>query len=307
MDTVEILEDLFFLKRGWLNANHFVYAGEKPVLIDTAYKADDRVTLALIEKLGVNPSAVSLIVNTHSHCDHVGANRLIQERSGCDIALHTVGRHFIKTRDDWAPWWRYYHQEADFFECTQSLEDGDILKIGPHEFQVIYTPGHASDGIVLYSSREKLLISSDTLWENDMAVITQRVEGSLALFSAKQSLEKLASLDVRQIFPGHGDPFEDVENALAKALGKIDRYLEKGEILGKDLIKKILVYTLLMKKSVKEQDLFPHLMKTNWFRETVDLYFSGEYETIYQQTMDAFIRNKVVKIENGSVFTLVQP
>ena len=173
MDTVEILEDLFFLKRGWLNANHFVYAGEKPVLIDTAYKADDWVTLAL--------------------------------------------------------------------------------------------------------------------------------------FSAKQSLEKLASLDVRQIFPGHGDPFEDVENALAKALSKIDRYLEEGEIVGKDLIKKILVYTLLMKKSVKEQDLFPHLMKTNWFRETVDLYFSGEYETIYQQTMDAFIRNKVVRIENGSVFTLVQP
>ena len=97
------------------------------------------------------------------------------------------------------------------------------------------------------------------------------------------------------------------KSALVKAQNKIDRYLEDREIVGKYLIKKIIVYTFLMKKSVKEQDLFPFLMKTNWFRETADFYFSGEYETFYQQIMDAFIRNGVVKIENGSVLTSVQP
>jgi len=305
--STEILEDLFFVKRGWLNANHFVYTGEKPVLIDTAYKTDVQVTLDLIEKLGVHPSAVSLIVNTHTHCDHVGANRLIQKQSDCDIALHSVGKHFMETRDDWATWWRYYHQEANFFQCTQSLEDGNVLKIGPHEFQVIYTPGHASDGIVLYSSREKLLISSDTLWENDMAVITQRVEGSLALLAMRQSLEKLGALNVNRVFPGHGDPFEDMKSALAKALEKIDLYLKDRKTVGKDLIKKIIVYTLLMKKSVKEQELFPLLMKTTWFRETVDFYFDGDYETIYQQIMNVFARNKVIRVGNGSIFTTVEP
>lgn len=307
MYTVEILENLFFIKRGWLNANHFVYTGDEPILIDTAYKPDAHVTLAQIEALGVNPSDVSLIVNTHTHCDHVGANRLIQDRSGCNIALHSVGRHFIETRDDWATWWRYYHQEADFFHCTQSLEDGNILNIGPHAFRVIYTPGHASDGIVLYNIRDKLLISSDTLWENDMAVMTQRVEGSLALFSARQSLEKLASLDVRQVFPGHGDPFKEAEPALAKATARIDRYMENREMVGKDLIKKIMVYTLLMKKEIKEQDFFSNLMTTHWFRETVDLYFNGEYGKIYEAVMNAFIRNRVVRIENGIVSTPVEP
>ena len=135
-----------------------------------------------IAKLGVKPADVSLIINTHTHCDHIGANRIIHEQSGCDIALHTVGRHFIETKNDWATWWRYYNQEADFFECTRPLEDGDVLKIGLHEIQVIYTPGHASDGIVLYNREQKLLISSDNLWENDMAVMTLWVEGSLALF-----------------------------------------------------------------------------------------------------------------------------
>ena len=307
MQIIEIMDDLFFIERGWLNANHFVHVSTEPILIDTGYKADADVTMEQIEKLGVRISNVSLIINTHTHCDHVGANRIIYEQSGCDIALHTVGRHFIETKDAWATWWDYYNQEADFFVCTRSLEDGDILKVGPHEFQVIYTPGHASDGIVLYNHKQKLLISSDTLWENDMAVMTQRVEGSLALFSAKKSLEKIAPLDVRQVYPGHGGPFRDFEAALSKAMERIDRCMEDREIIGKDLIKKIIVYTLLMKKSMNEQDFFPYLMETVWFRETVDLYFNSEYEIIYQQIMDTFIQNKVVRIENNCLFTLIKP
>ena len=37
---LEILEDLFFIERGYLNANHFVYRGDPPTLIDTGYIAD---------------------------------------------------------------------------------------------------------------------------------------------------------------------------------------------------------------------------------------------------------------------------
>ena len=307
MQPLEILENLFFIERGWLNANHFVYVCEEPILIDTAYKTDAHVTMASVKRLGVEPAHVSLIVNTHTHCDHIGANRMIQELSGCDIALHTVGKHFVDTRDDWATWWRYFNQEADFFKCTRSLEDGDILTIGPHEFHVIYTPGHASDGIVLYHQEQKLLISSDTLWENDMAAMVLRVEGSLALFSARKSLERIASLDVRLVCPGHGKPFEDVESALSKARTKIDEYMGDRERIGKDLIKKIIVYTLLMKKSMNEEDLFPYLMANVWFKETVDLYFNGDYAIIYKQIMDAFIRNSVVKLENNRLIPLVKP
>ena len=103
---MEILENLFFIERGWLNANHFVHVSKKPILIDTAYKADAGATIAQIIKLGVQPSDVSLIINTHTHSDHIGANRIIQKQSKCDIALHKVGKHFIDTRDDWATWWR---------------------------------------------------------------------------------------------------------------------------------------------------------------------------------------------------------
>ncbi len=307
MCKTEILENLFFIERGYLNGNHFVYRSKSPILIDTGYISDFHETERLITELGVNLSDISLIINTHTHCDHIGGNQIIQQKSGCDIALHKAGKHFIDTQDDWSTWWKYYNQEADFFRCTKTLADGDIIAIGPHEFQVIYTPGHASDGIVLYNRREKILISSDTLWENDIAVMTLQVEGSMALFHMQESLRKLESLDVRRIYPGHGRPFGNMQKAILKSNEKIERYLVDRDSIGNDLIKKIIVYTLLMKKTIKEKDFFPYLMDTYWFKETVDLYFNSAYEMKYNEIMNAFYEKEVIKRKNGNLFTTVKP
>lgn len=307
MSKNEILKDLFFIERGYLNGNHFVYRSKAPVLIDTGYVADFQKTVRLIRGFGVSLPDVSLIVNTHSHCDHIGGNKIIQEMSRCDIALHAIGKHFIDTRDDWSTWWRYYGQEADFFQCTKPLEDGEIIALGPHEFQIIHTPGHASDGIVLYNKREKVLISGDTLWENDMAVMTLRVEGSSALFHMEESLRKLESLNVKAIYPGHGRPFPDMKSALAKSRKKIETYLLHRDAVGDDLIKKITVYTLLMKKTIPEETFFPSLMATHWFKETVDLYFNGEYLLKYDETIKDFLARGVVIRENGNLRTTVKP
>ncbi|MCP4689951.1 MAG: MBL fold metallo-hydrolase [Desulfobacterales bacterium] len=304
---IEILENLFFIERGWLNANHFVLRGEAPVLIDTAYIRDFDETERLITGLGVNPSHVKLIISTHSHCDHIGGNRRIQEMSGCDIAMHEVGKHFMDVRDDWSTWWKYYNQKADFFHCTRTLEDGETVNVGPHEFQVIYTPGHASDGVVLYHRKEKALLSSDALWENDIPVMTPRVEGSRALFVARESLEKLASLDVRVVYPGHGKPFTDMKTAIAGSAKKIEKLLESRDGVGTELLKKIIVYTVLMHNAVPEKRFFSHLMDTHWFKETAALYFNGEYLAKYNEITGDFLKRGVLKREGGQLYTTVKP
>ena len=307
MSAVEIMKDLFFIQRGYLNANHFVLSADEPVLIDTAYASDFQETERYISELGVDLSRVRLIVNTHCHCDHMGGNRIIQERSGCEIALHKIGKHFIDTRDDWATWWRYYCQEADFFRCGTGLDDGDVIAVGPHEFEVIYTPGHASDGIVLYNARDKVLLSSDTLWENDMAVMTVRVEGSRALFSMMESIEKLEKLDVNVVYPGHGRPFTDTERAISKTRKRLRSFLENPKRIGNDILKKITVYTLMMKRAVDEETFFGYLMGTPWFTETVDLYFNGDYEKKYLDIMTGFLKRGLVKRSNGKISTTVKP
>ena len=307
MAALEIMKDVFFIERGYLNSNHFLYRSEAPVLIDTGYISDFSDTERFINQLGVNIPDVRQIVNTHCHCDHIGGNSIIQEKSGCDIALHKVGKHFIDTRDDWSTWWKYYHQNADFFTCTRALEDGEVIPIGPHRFKILHTPGHASDGIVLYNKDEKVLISSDTLWENDLAVMTIRIEGSTALFQMMESLEKLESLDVNMVYPGHGAPFRDMKRAISKSKKRIEAYMFDKDRIGDDLLKKIIVYTLLMKRIIDAETFFTYLMSTHWFKETVDLYFNSQYQLKYNEIINSFIQRDVIKNDNGHFFTTVKP
>ena len=303
----EILKDLFFIERGFLNGNHFVYRSDAPVLIDTGYISGFEETEKSITQLGVNLSDIALIISTHTHCDHIGGNNRIQQQSGCDIALHRVGKYFIDSRDDWSTWWRYYNQEAEFFRCTRSLDDGEIIALGSHEFQVIYTPGHASDGIVLYNRRDKILISSDTLWQTDMAAMTLRVEGSRALFDMQASLQKIENLEVQTVYPGHGKPFDNMQKAIARSRKRIDNFLRHPEAIGDDLLKKIIVYTLMMKKVLPAEALFGYLMGTYWFKETVDLYFDGQYEAKYDEVINSFLGRGIIQQENGDLSTTVKP
>ena len=299
----EILKDLFFIERGFLNGNNFVYRSDAPVLIDTAYIADFDETEKSIARLGVNLADVSLIISTHTHCDHIGGNHAIQQKSGCDIALHKIGKYFIDTRDDWATWWRYYNQEAEFFDCARALEDGDMITLGPHDFEVIYTPGHAADGIVLYNRRDKILISSDTLWQTDMAVMTLRVEGSLALFHMLESLQKIEKLEVQMVYPGHGPPFRDMHKAITRSKKRIENFLQHPEAIGEDVLKKIIVYTLMMNKVIPTASLYGYLMQTCWYKETVDLYFKGRYEAKYEEVLNSFLKRGIIKAGNGNLYT----
>ena len=307
MKPVEILKDLFFIERGFLNGNHFAFRSEKPVLIDTAYIADFDYTADLITRLGIKLADVRLIISTHCHCDHIGGNKPIQDLSGCDIALHKIGKHFIDTRDDWATWWEYYGQEAAFFDCTQALNDGDAIAIGPHEFEVMHTPGHAAEGIVLYNRKSKLLISSDTLWKTDMAVMTLRIEGSAALFHMLDSLEKLASLDVQIVYPGHGPPFRNMHKALKRTRKRLNHFLNHRDQVGLDLLKKIIIYTLMMRKTAAADAFFDDLMQTHWYKETVDLYFNAEYRAIYDTIMSDFRKRDIVFTQNGQMHTTIKP
>ena len=307
MTVTEILPDLFFIQRGYLNANHFVYRAASPVLIDSGYLEDFDETERLLNHIGVKIKDVGRIITTHCHCDHIGGHHRIQQASGCDIVLHPLGKHFMDTRDDWSTWWKYYHQKADFFTGTQGLEDGDTLSVGPYQFEVIHTPGHAADGIVLYNRKHQVLISSDTLWEHDMAVHTLRVEGSATLYQTRKSLERLSVLDVATVYPGHGGGFTDFAGAMARGLQRVKRFQADGILVGNDVLKKIMVYTILMHTKISVERFFDMLMKTHWYCETVDLYFKGNYRRKYEETIRYLTAKGIVAKSDGGYVTSIRP
>ena len=306
MPPVEVAEGLFFFERGYLSANHLALAAARPVLIDTGYLTHWQGTRRMLEELGLDLGRTQLIVSTHTHCDHIGGNRIIQRYSDCSIALHRIGCHFVTAGDDWATWSRYYGQQARFFAVDQYLDDGDELAVGPHVFRVIHLPGHAADQIALYCREQKLLISSDALWKNDLAVITERVEGSAAIWNWLESLERLADLEVRLVCPGHGPMFSDVPAALARTRARLESYIKDRRELGRDQLKRIFIFTLLMHPTLEVEDFYELLNRTPWFPETCAHYFDAKPRTIFNQTLEALAKRGVVRVDGGRLQTTVR-
>jgi glyoxylase-like metal-dependent hydrolase (beta-lactamase superfamily II) len=306
MRPKEIAENFFFVQRGWLNANQFIFNGNRKVLIDTGYISDFEDTRRFVCDLGLDLREVDLIVSTHSHCDHIGGNKRIQDLSECKIAMHRIDKYFINVRDDWATWWKYYDQEAEFFRVDLSFEEGDTISLDELKLKVLHVPGHGSGMIALYSPEKRFLISSDALWEGDLGVLTVRVEGSIAPFLALDSLDRLSTLKMNRIYPGHGPPILEPKAAIQKCREKLEGFLRDPSRIGMDQLKKIFIYVLLMKKGFAAHGFLDYLMETYWFKETVDLFFEGRYERVFMDTIESLKQKGVVQMEGEKYVTTVK-
>lgn len=87
--------------------------------------------------------------------------------------------------------------------CAGFLRDGDVVP-GASSWRVIECPGHSDDSISLYHADSATLLSGD-------AVLT--IDGrawfnpeSLDDADSRRSEERLRSLEVRHLLPGHGLP-----------------------------------------------------------------------------------------------------
>jgi hypothetical protein len=121
------------------------------------------------------------------------------------------------------------------------------------------------------------------------------------------SLEKLESLDVATVYPGHGRPFTDCKGAILKSKRKARDFLNHKEKTGSSLLKRITIYTLLMHRQVDEEMFFDYLMGTYWFKETIDLFFNSEYQQKYEEVMRDFLCRDIVRRKDGKLFTTVKP
>jgi len=112
-------------------------ATREAVLVDPGGPTDRILDHVLGQNL-----EVKYVVNTHSHLDHSGGNRKVQDRTGARVVLHES----VCGRPD----------------TEIGVKDGDELKVGGLTLKFIHTPGHTDDSVCVLCGNK--LCTGDTLF-----------------------------------------------------------------------------------------------------------------------------------------------
>jgi glyoxylase-like metal-dependent hydrolase (beta-lactamase superfamily II) len=136
---------------------------------------------------GCGGGRIKWILCTHTHPDHAPGAKGLAERTGAEV----LG--FGSVADDG-------------FEPDRLLVDGDRLDGSEWRLTAVHTPGHASNHLCYLLQEERLLFSGDHIMQGSTVVI-RPPDGDMAVYL--ESLEKLRSLRLKAIAPGHGHVIED--------------------------------------------------------------------------------------------------
>lgn len=163
---------------------------------------DNREIDAIDQFLAKNQLKVVAIINTHLHIDHVVANNKLAEKYGAPVLAHKDDEFLGNALREQA---REFHLpfKMENAGVSRHLADGEKIKIGSGELQVIHLPGHTPGGIGLYDAKDGFLISGDTLFEGSVGR-TDLPGGNLGklIESVRKKLYALPENTV--VYPGHG-------------------------------------------------------------------------------------------------------
>ena len=145
-----------------------------------------------MEKDGLEPAAIGLVIITHAHPDHCEAAKVIREKNRAPLALHEADEEMYERIGG----------NVDFYLDEGELELG---KEGQAKFNIYHSPGHSPGHITVYWPEKKVLVAGDVIFSRS----TGRVDlpgGSAKLL--RQSINRLSGLDIEYLLCGHpyGDP-----------------------------------------------------------------------------------------------------
>ncbi len=184
------------------NCNTYLIDGPTRVLIDPGHRnLFDHVKKGLGE-IGLTLEDIGLIVCTHGHPDHIEAAQLFKE-SHTLLTLHQKEWQFLKSMDQQiraAIGINLDSISPDFF-----LNEGDI-SLNDIDLIVLHTPGHSPGSVSLYWPDQKLLFTGDLVFKEGLGR-TDLPGGDSSLL--KESVKRLAELEVEWLLPGHGDIIDE--------------------------------------------------------------------------------------------------
>ena len=169
-------------------ANAYVY---RSTLIDAGV-----LPMALVP----HRAAIATIVLTHCHYDHTARLSEIQRMCHARVCTHPLDAPGVT--DDLLSVAIHFGARPPRTVPDCRVGEGDCID----GLSILHTPGHTPGSICLFDADAGLLFSGDTVFTHGSFGRYDLPGGSKADLLA--SLERLSTLDVTAIYPGHGEPVE---------------------------------------------------------------------------------------------------
>lgn len=168
----------------------------------------DEVT-RILDLLGRHRLTVKAIVSTHAHIDHVGGLSKLHQYTGAPVLMHRDDLPLYQAMDRQA--WFLGVLAPELTDIDQLLKEGDVLRWGSFEAQVLHTPGHTPGSVSLYLPHEagKITVPGPQLFAGDTLFAGSIGRTDLWGGSMEQIMDSLRSKlmqlpDETIVHPGHG-------------------------------------------------------------------------------------------------------
>ena len=102
---------------------------------------------------------VTAILVTHAHIDHVIGLRRVHDATGASVYVHGDDLDLYRMLDVQATWLGWKIPEA--VSIDQLLREGDLIRWGGYQAQIIHTPGHTPGSVCLYMPSDMPVAASD--------------------------------------------------------------------------------------------------------------------------------------------------
>ena len=188
--------------------------GKTSILYDTGFGFTGYAVAENIKKvLGERP--LDYIFLTHSHYDHALGSayvlrnfpnvKVVAGTYAADVFKRDGAKRVMKELDS-----KFakqcgvtdYEFLGDELRVDIPVDDGDIVKAGDMEFEVISLPGHTRCCVAFYSAKEGLLLSNETLgvYDGDTTIMPVFL---VSFSDALSSIEKMEARKITSIVAPH--------------------------------------------------------------------------------------------------------